>query len=303
MKPCTTLRCGRASVPSGSPHRTPLTPLFTKYQSVPRLMHARELVELAAIVSAHGPVLVRGRGRFQPRHPAVLDGIEMPPGPLGPEPRNFTADGHTTSRPRRSSGPRSAASGRDSHQRNAHPRVDGRALRLRPPARHAGSRTDRPKRVDRPPRSAASRADAAGPRTGHRCRVGHATEPPTPADGTLDRPIDRILPCWRVTSSPSSPSGPATSPSDFRLQSPCRAAATPGRWCSLRCGRPSARACADQSQRRSERPHRHRHSLRFPPTVRFHRPVPLALAVAAFQRGQRTGQVIDDLLALEIAAR
>ena len=39
--------------------------------------------------------------------------------------------------------PRARRAGRDSHQRNAHSRVDGRALRRRSAAGHNGSRTDR----------------------------------------------------------------------------------------------------------------------------------------------------------------
>ena len=50
--------------------------------------------------------------------------------------------------------------GRNPHRRNAHPRLGDRALRLRPAAGHARSRTDRAERHDRTPGSAASRVDA-----------------------------------------------------------------------------------------------------------------------------------------------
>ena len=47
-------------------------------------MHARELVELAALVSAHGPVLIREREADRGcQYRAILDRLEGPAGSLG----------------------------------------------------------------------------------------------------------------------------------------------------------------------------------------------------------------------------
>ena len=214
-------------------------------------MHARELVELAAIVSAHGPVLVRGTrrlsasgvqqywteskcrldrwfrslGRFAHEPP---QGRRRRPQPVAPRPR----------RP-----------GRDSHQRNAHPRLGDRALRL---DRQQGTLEAEPiaRSVMIGHLEARHRVlHVAGPRAGRRRGSGRPPEPPAAADRTLDRPVDRLpgRAGQRRANSPSSPTGHATSPATCGLRAAAPAGARPGRWCFPRCGRPFAKGSADDS--------------------------------------------------------
>ena len=209
-------------------------------------MHARELVELAAIVSAHGPVLVRGTRRLS------SSGVQQywteskcRLGALVPQPADLRPRGGR-SRLRRRPPPVALCPqrpGRNPHQRNAHPRLGDRALRLRPAAGHARSRTDRAEHHDRAPRSAASGVDVAGPRAGRRCGSGRPPEPPAAADRTLDRPVGRLP--GRAghgrRNSPSSPPGRTTSPATCGCNRLAPADAMPGRWCFPRCGRPIAK--------------------------------------------------------------
>ena len=77
-------------------------------------MHARELVELAAIVSAHGPALIRG-GKSIPaqKHRTVLDHLQGSAGPLGAAAKDglvdVADDADDARRDARISGPRFAA--------------------------------------------------------------------------------------------------------------------------------------------------------------------------------------------------
>ena len=145
-------------------------------------MHARELVELAAIVSAHGPALIRSGNSIS------ADSIEQY---------------WTTSKVRldrwarrlKTYSSRSARGIQDLDQphaereeyvwpevrgvleeilteRNAHAGVDGRALCLRSVSWRRRGGAGGTQRVDRPHGGSASRVDVHGSRAGHRRRGG-----------------------------------------------------------------------------------------------------------------------------------
>lgn len=109
-------------------------------------MHARELIELAGLVSAWAAA--DGRPAAAPRRVprTVLDQLEGAAGPLD-------ADAAGVCRPDRraaSAGPMAGGAGNaggNLRRRGAHPGVDRRALRLRPAARQRRRRAAGPQRA------------------------------------------------------------------------------------------------------------------------------------------------------------
>ena len=155
-----------------------------------RPMHARELIELAALVSAHGPVLVQSDQRDSSRrHRTVLDEFQSPLGPLDAESEDFR--GNRLRRP--AWGTKMARISRrvggNPHRRDSHAGMGDRALRLRPNPRNRRRGARGPERDDRPSEArhrvltllSASRASRPKPRQ---------PQPPPPMP-KLDRPAGR----------------------------------------------------------------------------------------------------------------
>jgi len=157
--------------------------------SAPLAMHAHEFVELAALVAAHGPVVVRQEGRLSPTSieeywTASRSRLDR----WNRDLKDFSND-LKIGRPRPVQGTLAVCplrARRDPRRRSAYPRLDRRIVCPRSPTGNRSCRTGRPKYSGQSPRYSSPCTDAVDRRTGDRARSGPPLKPPSAAGRTMD---------------------------------------------------------------------------------------------------------------------
>ena len=257
-----------------------------------RFMHARELVELAAIVSAHGPVLIRGTPRLS------SSGVQQ----------YWTESKCRLDRWFRSLGTfaHEAPRGNADAGRRQWPTIRGvleeillgeMLTRVWATVLCAFDRRQGTLEAEPIARSVMiGHLEArhrvlilVGPRAGRRRGIGRPVEPPATSDRTLDRPAGRLP--RRVGQDGQFAFEPARARDFARIcgfkflsrRASCLAAGA-----FFVAGGLPARANGRKPQRRPQCPHRVGHPLLLPGgAVRFDRAVPLSLAAASCERHGR----------------
>ena len=146
-------------------------------------MHARELLELAAVVASQGGLLARNPHRLMRRGPELLlERVAAPPGWLepalaamdrrGPRPQPFGQPRLVAVDPQRAGG--------NPHRRVAHEGLGRGGLCPRSMAQDGGRGSHRAQHFHRPSGSAPSRVESAGARPRDRRRARHETRPSPP---------------------------------------------------------------------------------------------------------------------------